>query len=410
AIASAKTELIRPEDFIPSDYTSEIVARVYEPYQQLLRASNAMDFGDLLMNMVYLMRESEEVRRRLQERYAFILVDEFQDTNTAQYELVRLFAAPQNNVFVVGDEDQAIYAFRGADYRNVMRFREDFPDARVILLEENYRSTQTILDVARSVINQNRNRTPKNLFTRRGQGERIIISECYNENYEGKFIAEVIEELRAKEGRQYRDFAVMYRTNAQSRAIEDALIQEAIPYRLVGAVGFYQRREIRDLVAYLRVVHNPNDVVSLSRIINTPKRGIGEKTFSKFRAWVETSDIDYTAALETLAHGGETPLSGRAKKLFTEFAQQWAAWRLRMLPGQLVALLDEIMADVGYNLYLHEISDTPEQALDRTENIRELRALLHQFDEDELTLSDFLAEQALVADIDRFDDDADAVT
>ncbi|MBN8620221.1 MAG: UvrD-helicase domain-containing protein, partial [Anaerolineae bacterium] len=269
-ISAAKNELIAPDQYVGHGYTGEITARVYARYQELLVSSNARDFDDLLMDTAMLMRDNAEVREKYQKYYEYLLVDEFQDTNAAQYVLVRLLAAPQNNVFVVGDEDQAIYAFRGADYRNVMQFRKDFPQAKVILLEQNYRSTQIILDAARGVIDRNKHRTPKALFTEKQGGSPLSLFEAYSDQEEAEYVVKVIEEQRRRTGMDYRDFAVMYRTNAQSRAMEDAFIREGLPYKLVGGVGFYKRREIRDLLAYLRLVNNPDDSVSFTRVINVP--------------------------------------------------------------------------------------------------------------------------------------------
>ena len=269
-ISSAKNEMILPAEFHSSDYFGEIVRQVYGAYQQALHDANAMDFDDLLLNMVILLRDNDHLRQRYQDRFDYVLVDEFQDTNRVQYELVKLLAAPQNNVFVVGDEDQAIYAFRGADYRNVLRFQDSFSDATVILLEQNYRSTQNILDVARAVIDRNRNRTPKALHTDQGRGAMVAVFEAYDERYEADNVLERIHQTRSKEGLDYKDFAVMYRTNAQSRAMEQAFVNAAVPYMLVGGVGFYKRREVKDLLAYLRLIHNPDDRISFERVINVP--------------------------------------------------------------------------------------------------------------------------------------------
>ncbi len=409
AISNAKNELVKPEDYRGMDYFGEIVARVYPRYQQMLRDNNAMDFDDLLMQMVILMQANEEVRSRYQSRFDFVLVDEFQDTNTAQYTLVQLFGAPRQNIFVVGDEDQAIYAFRGADYRNVMQFRADYPDAAVVLLEQNYRSTQTVLDVARAIIDKNANRTPKALFTQRGDGDKLTVRECYNEQAEAQFITETILEL-TRDGFLHSDIAIMYRTNAQSRVLEEGFIHEGIPYKLVGGVGFYKRREVRDLLSYLRLIHNPNDSVSFSRIINVPKRGLGKKSVVDFQKWVADEGITYHDAFDTLVAGGNSPLSGRSLKSFTEFALLMQQWRQLALENDPVELFDAIVSDIGYSLYLHDISDTPEQAIDRNENVRELRGLMIQTKEAGIPLGEFLAEQALVADVDSLDENADAVT
>ena len=240
AISSAKNELIIPQDYQSSDYMTEIVARAYPRYQAILLDNNAMDFDDLLMQMVLLLRNNDNILNKYQRFYEYMLVDEFQDTNIAQYELVNLLGQPQNNLFVVGDEDQGIYAFRGADYRNVLRFRQDHPSSQVILLEQNYRSTQTVLDVARAIIDKNPNRTPKALFTDREDGSNVVVHEAYNQDYEAQFVVEKIDELCRKENYDYNDFAIMYRTNAQSRVFEEHCIREGIPYVLIGGVGFYK--------------------------------------------------------------------------------------------------------------------------------------------------------------------------
>ncbi len=410
AISSAKNELLRPADYVALDYFGEVVARVYARYQSILLDNNALDFDDLLMQMVYLLRDDDSLCQKYQRAFEFVLVDEFQDTNTAQYELVRLLAAPQNNVFVVGDEDQGIYAFRGADFRNVLRFREDYPGAQVVLLEQNYRSTQTILDAARAIIDRNPHRTPKALFTDRGGGPAITVHEAYNENEEAQFVVDQIDLLRRREDHDWTDFAVMYRTNAQSRALEEACIQHGIPYRLVGGVGFYKRREVRDLLAYLRVVNNGSDKVSFSRIINLPRRGIGKQSLVDFQRWAADIGGSYDDALTRLIADDETPLSSRAARLFAEFGQSLLRWRELAASGDLLHLLDTIISEIGYNLYLSEISDDDQQALERGENVQELRGLLLKAQETGLSLSEFLAEQSLVADVDALAADADAVT
>ncbi len=406
AISNAKNEMMLPADFVGGDYFSEIVSRVYPRYQAILQDSNAMDFDDLLVQMVLALRNHEDLRRKYQERYSFVLVDEFQDTNQVQYELVSLFGAPQNNIFVVGDEDQSIYAFRGADYRNVMRFRQEFPQAQVVLLEQNYRSTQIVLDAARAVIDKNTNRTPKALFTDRQGGEKITLYEAYDDTYEARFIMDTVTELRrGRSGYDYSDFAVMYRTNAQSRSLEEACIRLGIPYNIVGGVGFYGRREIKDVLAYLRVVSNPDDRVSFTRIINTPKRGIGKKSLQDFQYWAAQGELRYGDALELLAQGEQTPLSNRTANLFAKFGEQLRKWRHVAEEGNLVELYDTITADIGYHLYLSEISNSKEQTDERSENLQELRGLLARYDEDEVTLSEFLQDQQLMTDTDLGDDD-----
>jgi DNA helicase-2/ATP-dependent DNA helicase PcrA len=411
AISSAKNELVDAEAFaaLPTkDYFGELVRRAYPLYQRALVANNAMDFDDLLMQTVLLLREHAPTREKYQHRFEYVLVDEFQDTNQAQYQLVRLIAAPQNNVFVVGDEDQGIYAFRGADYRNVHQFRADFPQARVILLEQNYRSTQIILDVARAVIDQNSSRTPKALFTERQGGARISLHEAYSEAEEAEFIANRIRDGHRRDGRDYRDFAIMYRTNAQSRALEDAMVAAHIPYRLIGGVGFYRRTEVKDLIAYLRLIHNPNDTVSFERIVNVPARGIGKTSLEKFQEWARARGLGYGEALGGMMQGEASPVSGRAARSLVEFGHLLAEWRDLADGGDLLALFDSIVERTGYTLHLNAISDRPEQLTERMENIQELRAVIQA--KRDLALGDLLEEVSLVAEVDQLTDEQDSVT
>jgi len=408
AISSAKNELIGPTEFMAADYFGEIVARVYPRYQNALLASNAMDFDDLLMQTVLLMRDNATVREKYQSRWRYVLVDEFQDTNTAQFELVRQFSNPQRNVFVVGDEDQGIYAFRGADYRNVMTFRREYPTAKVILLEQNYRSTQNVLDVARAVIDKNGNRTPKKLFTEHGAGAKVMIQEVYSESEEAQFVVETIRQLIRTEDRTFRDFAIMYRTNAQSRSLEEACVKFNMPYKLIGGVGFYKRREIRDIVAYLRVINNPNDAVSFDRIVNTPARGIGEKTIATLRAWCAAQSWTIAEALDALVRGVPSPLTGRAAKGLAEFARLVTHLQAFAELNTLDLLFDEIIKQVNYYRHAQEISETDEQHEERMENLAALRGIMSE--KKDLALRDFLEETALVAEIDSLDTTKNGIT
>ncbi len=409
-ISSAKNEMIPPAKFKALDYFGEVVKQVYVSYQQALLDANAMDFDDLLLNMVNLMRDNAELRGYYQDRFSYLLVDEFQDTNQVQYELVRQFAAPQNNVFVVGDEDQAIYAFRGADYRNVLRFQETYSEASVILLEQNYRSTQNILDVARAVIDRNRNRTPKALHTELGRGETATVFEAFDERYEASEVLERIRQLRTENDLDYKDFAVMYRTNAQSRAMEQAFVNAAVPYVLVGGVGFYKRREVKDLLAYLRLIHNPDDRVSFERIINVPARGIGKKSLEAFLNWVTRDGLSVANALNHVYYDDPTPLGSAAKKKFAAFAAMLLGWQEMAKVGDLLTMFDKITAQTRYYLHLEDSSKIPEEAVERADNVQELRGLLQYAMEYEQPLHEFLAEQSLVADVDSLKDDTDAVT
>ncbi len=409
-ISGAKNEMIAPAQFRALDYFGEIVKQVYVGYQRALLDANAMDFDDLLLNMVTLMRDFPELRAHYQERFAYVLVDEFQDTNQVQYELVRQFAAPQDNVFVVGDEDQAIYAFRGADYRNVRRFQETYSQASVVLLEQNYRSTQNILDVARAVIDRNSHRTPKALHTELGRGEAAMVFEAFDERYEASQVLERIRQLRTDKGLDYKDFAVMYRTNAQSRAMEQAFVNAALPYVLVGGVGFYKRREVKDLLAYLRLIHNPDDRVSFERVINTPARGIGKKSLAAFLDWVTRDGLSIATALNHVYYDDETPLGSAAKKKFAGFAEMLLAWQELAKVGDLLTMFDKITAQTRYYLHLEATSKFPEEAVERADNVQELRGLLQYAMEYEQPLHEFLAEHSLVADVDSLKDDTDAVT
>jgi DNA helicase-2/ATP-dependent DNA helicase PcrA len=408
-ISDAKNELITPAMFKTLDYMGEVVKQVYTRYQAIMLDNNALDFDDLLMQTVFLLQDDESIRYKYQMLVQYLLIDEFQDTNVAQYEFMRLMGAPQQNIFVVGDEDQGVYAFRGADYRNVRRFRADYPDAQVVLLEQNYRSTQIVLDAARAVIERNPNRTPKRLFTDREGGAQISVFEAYNERMEAEYITEQIDRLARRQKRNYRDFAVMYRTNAQSRAIETAFVQQGIPYRMVGGVGFYKRREVRDLIAYLRVVDNANDKVSFARIINVPRRSIGEKSLHDFQMWASSEGGNYQAALIRVMNG-ESPLSTRLVRPLSEFTAQLIKWQALAGDGRLLDCLDAIIGDIGYRWYLQEISDSDEQAIDRGENVDELRGLLKKAEEANISLTEFLADQSLVSDLDDLSEDADAVT
>lgn len=407
AISRAKNELIPPDRFPIHSYRDEIYQRIYEAYQKALRANQGVDFDDLLMLVVELLREHPDVREAYQRRWHHLLVDEFQDTNMAQYEIVRLLAGPEQSVFVVGDEDQSIYAFRGADYRNVRRFREDFPNARVILLEENYRSTPIILRAANAVISRNVHRTPKTLRTRRQGGPKIVVFEAYNEIEEAQFVVDEIARLVAEGKSQPGDVAVMYRTNAQSRALEEAFVARNMPYRLVGATRFYERREIKDILAYLRIVHNPDDALSLNRIINVPPRRIGKRTATALFAHAERQGTSPYRVLRGLAGGEKIPGVGTAgERALLAFFDLWEGWldaREHMGVGR---LLHQIVADIGYFAYLDDGTD---EGRSRVENVQELIGVAETYDEvgpDGLAL--FLEEVSLVSDVDELPEETGA--
>lgn len=426
AISKAKNELVKPEAFAANTYWAEIARRVYARYQEVMAANGALDFDDLLARTTWLLQEQPEVLKRYQERYQYLLVDEFQDTNVAQYEMVRLLGSQHHNVFAVGDEDQSVYSWRGADYRNVMRFREDFPEARVILLEQNYRSTQTILDAANAVIVRNRFRTPKKLHTERGGGLQVVVQEAYDESDEAAFVASTIQRLIAQREAKLGDCAVMYRTNAQSRALEDAFVARGMPYRLVGGTRFYQRREIKDALAYLRLAHNPADNVSLGRVINVPPRSIGEKTIAALSAWSGELGVSMVGGLALVAGDLKSPalpadalarfpkppvhpFGAGAQKALVAFYRVLAGWIAAKDGLTVAALIDRIAEESGYATWLR---DGTEEGEDRWENLQELRSVAAHYDDfpPELRLTAFLEEVALVSDQDELAEPEDRVT
>ena len=405
-ISSAKNELITADIYAATNYIAEVTRRVYTRYQELLVANNAMDFDDLLLNTVLLFDERPDILTRYQERYRFLLVDEFQDTNTVQYGLLNRLAAGQRNLFAVGDSDQSIYKWRGADFRNINRFRETYPDARLILLEQNYRSTQLILDAAKAVIRRNSERVDKDLFTERRGGARIEISEAYNETEEAHTIVATIQRMMTA-GHASGDFAIMYRTNAQSRAIEEAFLREGMSYKLVGATRFYNRREIKDLIAYLRLVHNPADSVSFQRVVNTPTRGIGRKTQDQLLIWGASKGWQPGVTTMQLAIDPELqhPFNARALNAIQPFGNMLAAWVALRDKVPVGELLDTIIDQVGFRDYLQDGSDEGEE---RWQNVMELRNVAGV--DREISLTQFLEQVSLVADVDNLEATQDAPT
>ena len=410
AISNAKNSLLLPDDFSVQTYRDEVIKRIYQRYQQILQNSNAVDFDDLLLWAVRLLEENPKVRERYAGRFEHVLVDEFQDTNMAQYQLLGLLSSVHRNLFVVGDEDQSIYRWRGADYRNVLRFEQDYPQAHKILLEQNYRSTQTVLDAARAVIDRNPYRTPKRLFSERGRGDRIVIYEAVDDHAEAAYVVDTIAQaLGARNGRG-GDFAVMYRTNAQSRLLEEAFLRAGLPYRLVGAQRFYGRREVKDMIAFLRVVYNPADEISLTRVINLPPRGIGDKTMVALQLVSRQNNTIPGAVLLDLGREGDASpfwkaFGGRGASLLADFGAMLHNWREMAANQQLAALYDRIIADTGYRAYLDDQSD---EGLDRWENVEELRKLAYEYQQ--RGLSEFLENLALVSDQDTLPNELDAPT
>ncbi len=411
AISTAKNNLLFPQDYPASTYRDEVIARIYLRYQELLLASNAVDFDDLLLYTWKLLEENPAVRENYSRRFEHVLVDEFQDTNLVQYELLRHLASFHGNIFVVGDEDQSIYRWRGADYRNVLRFEEDFRKGQKILLEQNYRSTQTVLDAAQAVINRNHHRTPKRLrsLPERGTGEKITLFEAVDDYGEAAYVVDTIQQLVSTRRNKLGDFAVMYRTNAMSRLLEEAFLRAGLPYRLVGAMRFYGRREIKDLIAYLRLVQNPADEVSLGRVINVPARGIGDKAQVALQLAARKASLSAGQVLMELAEQGKDSPHwaqvGRPAPLLADFGALLSGWREQAQNIPLPALFGHILDDLGYQDY---IDDGTEEGRSRWENVEELRRLTYEYEERGLTV--FLENLALVSDQDTVPEAAEAPT
>lgn len=409
SISRAKNELIQSKDYPVSTYRDEVVKRIYSRYQEILLSSNALDFDDLLLWTVRLLENEPAVHEKYAHRFMHVLVDEFQDTNLAQYVLINHLASYHRNIFVVGDPDQSIYRWRGADYRNVQRFEQDYPETQVILLEQNYRSRQLILDTAMAVIDQGSHRQRKQLFTERGEGEKVFYYEAADDYGEASFVVDTIAQLVSNRRCGAGECAVMYRTNAQSRLLEEEFLRARLPYRLVGAQRFYGRREVKDVIAYLRLVHNPSDEVSLGRIINVPSRGIGEKSLLALQAVAQQAKTSPGAVLLDLAHGEASPLwgsfTGRSLIQLSVFAGMFSSWcslHPTLMPSE---LFDRIISDIKYEEHL---DDGTEVGRDRWENVLELRRLAQEYDQ--RSLVEFLENVALVSDQDTIPESLSAPT
>jgi len=407
-IGRAKDRLLDPSKCLDTakDIREKTMAMVYELYQKRLKEHNALDFDDIIMKTVELFREFPEVLSYYQNRFLHILVDEYQDTNLAQYELVRMMAAKHRNLCVVGDDDQSIYAFRGADIRNILEFEEDFPDATVIRLEQNYRSTKTILNAANDVIENNFSRKQKRLWTENEEGEKINLVTLEDERQEAYFIAQEINNRMFRDSLSYKDFAILYRTNAQSRVLEEAMVKMRIPYKIIGGLRFYQRKEIKDILAYLRVVANPADDISLLRIINVPKRGIGDATINSLKAVAEEKN---RSIFEIMMNASALSFSSTTQSKLQKFLQMIQDFRKMTKTGTISGLINYILEQSGYMEKL--ISENTLEAMGRAENLKELIGAAIEFEQKmpDGTLEDFLAELALVSDIDNLDENSDAV-
>jgi DNA helicase-2/ATP-dependent DNA helicase PcrA len=411
-ISSAKSQMIGPSDLPGKSYFEEVTRRVYERYQELLAASSALDFDDLLLKTVILFRKHPDILSKYQSRYLHIQVDEFQDTNLVQYEMVKLLAAKYRNICVVGDPDQSIYSWRSADIRNILNFEKDFPDAKVVLLEQNYRSTQLILDAAAHVISANKQRKPKDLWTENEEGLPPSVIETYNEEEEAQFVVIEIDNLVHSGEVKSGDCAVMFRTNAQSRALEEAFIRYGMPYKLVAGTRFYERREVKDIIAYLRLIHNTQDTVSLMRVINVPQRGIGERSLDELTRWSREQGVSEYQALKLLADssesGAELSFSTRTVKALAGFAVMLGNFIEKSRELDLVKLFDLVVEKSGYKQYITGLVDGEE----RWENVLELRGVAQDYKDLKPGegLTAFLEGVALVSDVDDLPDKLETVT
>ncbi|MBI4233489.1 MAG: UvrD-helicase domain-containing protein, partial [Chloroflexi bacterium] len=411
AISRAKAQLVGPEEFgkQAAGYFEEVVHRVYAAYQALLQQSQAVDFDDLLMQTYRLFRDCPQVLEKYQSRYVHLLIDEFQDTNVAQYALARQLAGSHRNICVVGDPDQSIYSWRHADIRNILSFQRDFPDARVVALDENYRSTQVILEAAQRVIAANQQRLEKHLFTRKERGAPVVVVEAYDEDEEARWVLQEADRLH-KEGRRYGDCAVMYRVNAQSRALEEGCLRYGVPYRVVGALRFYQRREVKDVIAYLRLALNLHDEVSFARVANVPPRGIGQRTLDELVRWARAQGVTTYAALESLAKNeANAPLPSAGQRALLRFYALLGNLATASQEKTVVALLDYALERTGYRAWLEEAG---EEGQERWENLLELRGIAREFDslEPREGLVALLERVALVSDVDNLEAGKDALT
>lgn len=409
-ISAAKDELVTPDEMYTranNDYTQMRIAEVYRVYEERLKKNNAVDFDDIINLTVELFEKNDDVLDYYQERFKYIMVDEYQDTNTAQFKLVSLLARKYHNLCVVGDDDQSIYKFRGANIRNILNFKEYFPEAEIIKLEQNYRSKSNILDAANAVIKNNSGRMDKSLWTEQDAGDKIAFN-VYETGYaEAEGIAFGIEK-NINDGYAYNDCAILYRTNAQSRAIEEKLLGHNIPYRIYGGINFYSRKEIKDILAYLKTIDNGMDEIAVRRILNVPKRGIGATSVGKIQAYADEQNIGF---YEALKQAEDIPGLGRSASKITPFTDLTRLFRAELHELSIVRLINDIIEKTGYMDYLAE-NDSPEEVEERRANIDELisKAATYEDGEETPTLSGFLEEVALVADIDNMDDNNNVVS
>ena len=396
-ISSCKNEMMSPEayeKFAVSDY-EKIVHEVYKKYEIKLQRNNSVDFDDLLLLPIELFKKNPDTLNKYQDLYKYLLIDEYQDTNEAQYILTKLLCAKNRKITCVGDDSQSIYSFRGANYKNILNFEKDYPDAKTILLEENYRSTSTILDAANQVIKNNIQRKDKNLWTNRGIGEKIKYYRAFNERDEAQYVIRKVKEL-VNRGTEYQDISVLYRTNAQSRVLEEEMLKENLPYRVIGSFYFYSRKEIKDLIAYLRLIHNSKDNVSLLRVINTPKRGIGLKTIENL---TERADLEGISMYDAITSGKELEFKHTIEKL-----------KAISEDLTLTELIDKVLDASGLRAELE--AEKSLEAEVRLENLEEFKSITKSFEEREglISLEDFLLEISLISDVEEYKDDPNRIS
>ena len=408
-ISKAKEQEIGPREFEENagDFRDETVAKVYRGYERILSRNNAMDFDDLILNAVRLLKENPDVLEKYQERFRYIMVDEYQDTNQLQYKLISLLAKKYGNICVVGDDDQCIYQWRGADIRNILNFEKEFPKAKVVKLEQNYRSTANILEAAHSVISNNKQRKRKKLWTDASQGEKIQYHRLESDYREAGYIAQEIGYM-VQQGENYRDFAILYRTNAQSRNFEDSLAQRRIPYRVIGGLRYYDRMEIKDMIAYMRLVANPMDDIAFDRVVNSPKRGIGKATMDKIKSvanYCEKSIFQYVES-EAIAD----TLSGKASRGMNEFLEIIREYSEEKENLRVSDIYEGLLIKSGYLKALEDQGTA--EADGRIENLMEFKSVIYEFEnrDSKLELDEFLEKLALLSDVDNHDSEANAVT
>ncbi len=411
-ISKAKNDLVTPENYVNyyCPQYSDRVSEIYAVYQKKLKQNNALDFDDLIFFVVTLFEKHPDVLEKYQRLFHYILIDEYQDINNAQYRLVKNLAAKRRNLFVVGDEDQSIYAFRGANMDIILNFEKDFHEAKVIKLQQNYRSTQSILDAANELVKKNQRRRDKELWTRKDEGKKPFCQEAVDERDEALFVIDKIKELSTKEHRKFSDFVILYRTNAQSRVLEEALMAEGLPYQIVGGLKFYDRKEIKDILAYVRVLWNPSDSISLKRIINVPPRGIGDKSLDKIEEFAVEKEINLFEILKDRELLKEIKIPPKALNAITGFMDFMTELHKIMEEESISRLVEEVMKRSGYIKSLQEQNSV--EAITRIENLEELLKVAQEFEYNYpgSGIDEFLATTSLASDVDMIEDAKESIT